>query len=63
MTLLHQAELVFAFVIAAAIYFVPTFIAAMRAHPRKRLVFALNLLLGWTVIGWVSALIWASIGE
>lgn len=63
MTLLQQSALVLAFTIAAAIYFVPAFIAAMRRHPRRLAVFGVNLLLGWTVIGCVGTLIWATIGK
>lgn len=39
----------------AAGYFIPTFIA-MDRHHRRAAVFAVNLLLGWTLIGWSVAL-------
>jgi hypothetical protein len=36
---------------------------AMRgSHPLWGAIFALNLLLGWTLIGWVVALVWAGLG-
>lgn len=42
-----------------AIHFLPTIVAGLR-HSRSIVgIFLLNLLLGWTVIGWVIALIWA----
>ena len=42
-----------------AIYFIPTMIAIGR-HKRNTLaIFALNLFLGWSFIGWVAALIWS----
>jgi hypothetical protein len=42
-----------------AIHFLPTIIAALRDGRSVVGIFLLNLLLGWTVIGWVIALIWA----
>lgn len=40
-------------------YFLPTTIAQTRKHQNLKSIFVLNLLLGWTVIGWVVALIWS----
>lgn len=45
--------------VAAFAYFLPTIIAAARGHHNGGAVFALNLLLGWTVLGWIAALVWA----
>ena len=42
---------------AILIYFLPTILAAR--HPNSTPIFALNLFLGWTVIGWVMAFVWA----
>jgi hypothetical protein len=39
----------------AAGYFIPTFIAFDRHH-RRAAVLAVNLLFGWTLIGWSVAL-------
>lgn len=42
------------------IYFTPTIVALVR-HKRNTLsIFLLNLFLGWTLIGWIVALVWAS---
>ncbi|MGC1908320.1 MAG: superinfection immunity protein [Candidatus Dormiibacterota bacterium] len=41
--------------LGAAGYFIPTFVAFDR-HRRRAAVLAINLLLGWTLIGWVVAL-------
>ena len=41
------------------IYFIPTYIAYRYEHKNAKAIFVLNLLLGWTWIGWVVALIWA----
>ncbi len=40
-------------------YFIPTFIALSRKKSNTLSIFALNLLLGWSLIGWAGALIWA----
>jgi len=40
-------------------YFIPTFIAYNRKKSNTGAIFALNFFLGWSLIGWVGALIWA----
>lgn len=44
------------FLIMLALYFVPTFMAV---SGRKASVFVVNLLFGWTMLGWVVALVMA----
>ena len=46
--------------VVIAIYFSPTILAAVRKKEKMGLIFLLNLLLGWTVVGWLIAGIWAS---
>jgi Superinfection immunity protein len=46
-------------VIFLGVYFLPTVIAAVRGHKSAWGIFALNLLLGWTVLCWLWALIWS----
>ncbi len=41
------------------VYFVPTIIALIRKTKKKTSIILLNILLGWTFLGWVGALIWA----
>ncbi|GGG92598.1 MAG TPA: superinfection immunity protein [Oceanicaulis sp.] len=41
-------------------HFLPTLIALLRGHHNGFAIFLTNLLLGWTVIGWVVALIWST---
>lgn len=38
------------------LYFAPTAIGALRHHHNIGSIFVINLLLGWTFIGWVVAL-------
>ncbi|MEQ8433855.1 MAG: superinfection immunity protein [Oceanicaulis sp.] len=45
--------------ISALLYFLPTVIALARSHHNGFAIFLTNLLLGWTLIGWVIALIWS----
>lgn len=45
--------------ITLMLYFAPTLIAFFTDHRKTKSLFAFNLFLGWTVIGWVIALIWA----
>lgn len=40
-------------------YVKPASKAASRKHKNANAIFMLNLLLGWSVIGWVAALVWA----
>ena len=46
-------------VLIFALYFLPTLIAFLRQHKNKLAIFLLNLLLGWTVLGWVGSLVWS----
>lgn len=41
------------------LYFMPFLISIPRNHHNKSAIFVLNLLLGWTVLGWIAALVWA----
>ncbi len=47
------------FIILLILYFAPSVIAFARSHHNKWAIFALNLLLGWTVLGWIGALVWS----
>lgn len=55
-------DVVMIFVIALAVvafYFLPALVASHRKHPNTNAITVLNLLLGWSLIGWVVALVWA----
>jgi len=49
------------FLVCVLLYFLPSIIA----HRKQAFlgVFLVNLLLGWTGIGWIAALIWACTAE
>ena len=46
--------------VVGGLYFIPTIVALMRDHPSKGGIIVLNVLLGWTLIGWVVSLAWAA---
>jgi hypothetical protein len=50
-------------IIGLAIYILPTIIAAVRRSKSLVGILLVNVLLGWTFIGWVLSLIWALIGK
>ena len=45
------------------IYFLPAYAAMHRKHKSVGAITIVNLLLGWTVVGWLWALIWANTGN
>jgi len=46
-------------VVAFVIHFLPIFIAGNRHVENFWWIFLINFFFGWTVIGWVIALVWA----
>jgi hypothetical protein len=40
-------------------YMAPTVVAGVRRHNNASAIGALNILLGWTFLGWIAAMIWA----
>lgn len=47
------------FMAGTFIYLFPCFIADLRKHENATAIAALNLLLGWTILGWIAAFVWA----
>ena len=47
-------------VLAIGLYFLPGIVAHIRDHHQKNAIVLLNLFLGWTLLGWVVALVWAA---
>jgi hypothetical protein len=46
--------------ILLCLYFLPAIVAMARRHHQQSAILLLNLLLGWTLIGWVVAIVWAA---
>jgi hypothetical protein len=44
---------------AILLYFLPGLIASNRRHHNALAIGVFNLFLGWTVLGWVLALVWS----
>ncbi|WP_082730992.1 MULTISPECIES: superinfection immunity protein [unclassified Sphingomonas] len=54
---------VIALVLIAAIVPLPSIVAKARRHPNRREIYALNVALIWTNIGWILLLGWAISGR
>lgn len=50
-------------VVVCILYFVPTVVAVARKKLDRLAIFVLNLFLGWTFVGWVLALVWATMHD
>ena len=46
--------------VAVMLYFGPSFLAGYQQHARAPAIFAINLCLGWTIVGWLGALAWSA---
>jgi hypothetical protein len=60
--LLVLSHLTVPFLLCAGLgaYLLPTLVSWMRHHPHTASIGILNLLLGWTLLGWVGAMVWAA---
>jgi len=50
-------------ILIVAIYMLPTLLAYGRDHPRRSTITLVNILFGWTLVGWLVVFIWALMGE
>lgn len=46
-------------ILSLALYAAPSAIAIFRNHPQIGPIMIINLLLGWTFVGWVVAMAWS----
>ncbi len=46
-------------VVGLLVYFLPSIVARARNHKNRIAIIALNLLTGWTFVGWVISIVWA----
>jgi hypothetical protein len=58
--MLEVTIVMFIVLLALFAYFLPTVIAEARGHQNSGMIFLANLLLGWTILGWIAALVWAA---
>jgi hypothetical protein len=54
-------EIVALFILLLVVYFIPTLVAGEKRNFGA--ILALNIFLGWTLVGWVGALVWAIASE
>jgi hypothetical protein len=47
-------------IVMAAFYALPSIVAWRRGHHQTLAILTLNIGLGWTLIGWIGALVWAN---
>jgi|SRR5215472_10950934 len=47
------------FALLGVLYFLPTIVALVRHSPNAGMVIVVNLFLGWSLVGWVVALVLA----
>jgi len=45
------------------VYLAPSIVAQRYQHPRQPAILMLNVALGWTIVGWIVALVWALNGR
>jgi hypothetical protein len=53
-----MGTLIFVLVVAA-LYFLPALQAWYHGHRNTPAILVLNILAGWTAIGWIVAMVWA----
>jgi amino acid transporter len=49
----------FVIAVCIALYFLPAIIAYKRDHHNRLAILVMDLLVGWSFIGWAIALVWA----
>jgi NAD/NADP transhydrogenase beta subunit len=49
--------------IVVVIYMLPSLIAFGREHWRRGTILVLNLVFGWTLVGWILIFLWAGLGR
>lgn len=50
---------IFVSIFGILLYFVPSFVAWKRKHRQLVPIILVNVFFGWSLLGWVAALVWA----
>ncbi len=50
-------------ILIVILYMLPTLIAHARDIPQRQKITVFNIVLGWTLIGWIIAFLWARLAE
>jgi hypothetical protein len=56
---IHLLIVLFVALVFCVPYFVPSIIALYKRKSNRGAILAMNILLGWTFVGWIVALVWA----
>ena len=54
---------IFTLILFTFLYFIPSIVAYTNEKKNEGAIFILNIFLGWTILGWIIALIWAFMKE
>lgn len=54
-----EVSIVIVVLVALLLYLLPTCIAVSRNHKNTLAIIVLNVLAGWTFVGWIISLVWA----
>tara|TARA_R110000772_G_scaffold208623_1_gene319207 strand:- start:786 stop:1109 length:324 start_codon:yes stop_codon:yes gene_type:complete len=57
---IFQILMLIGVLILVYIHFLPTIIALKKNHKNKVPIILINIFLGWSLVGWVVALVWAT---
>jgi hypothetical protein len=58
-SLADSPAIVIFLLLAVSLYFLPTIIAISRGHPNTAPIVVINILLGWSLLGWAASLAWS----
>ncbi|MBV8890162.1 MAG: superinfection immunity protein [Alphaproteobacteria bacterium] len=61
--MLGNTTSVIVLIVIVVIYMLPALIAFARDHPRRAAITLLDILFGWTLIGWLLLFLWAALTE
>lgn len=50
-------------IVTAVVYVIPSIIATKRNHRNRMAITVLNIVAGWTLLGWVGSLVWACLKD
>jgi len=55
----HLIILMPVLLVSMALYFLPSIVAKAREHPQFVFILVVNLLFGWSGVGWIGCLVWS----
>ena len=46
-------------ILTLVLYFIPALVALLTSHKQRKAIAVMNLLTGWTLVGWIVCLVWS----